>query len=203
MEFQGLLCGDDAEAQAQEAARLAGLEQHKAYVLARKKAWDKGKPFPEDEAKWCAAQRVVMDAFYLEPFWEPPKEVYHSDAIVTQHSLESNACSRATRLGCKIGRRGPLLTVYAKAVHTPILLCYWCKKLTRPGERHVDHKQPLAAGGAHVAGNLCITCAECNIVKGDTDPKTFRKMVAAKRMANGLIATDYFRSVQKVASPSA
>jgi 5-methylcytosine-specific restriction endonuclease McrA len=83
-----------------------------------------------------------------------------------------------------------------------VLLCYWCKKLTLPGERHVDHKQPLAAGGAHVAGNLCITCAECNIVKGDIDPKTFRKMVAAKCITNGLIAAEYFRSVEKVASPS-
>jgi hypothetical protein len=100
--FQGLLFGDDTEAEAQEAARLASLERHMAYTEARKLAWNKGKPFPEDEAKWCAAQRVIMDAFYLEPFWEEPREVYHSNAIVTQHSLESSACSRATRLGLRL-----------------------------------------------------------------------------------------------------
>ena len=198
MEFQRLLFGDDAEAQAQEAARLADLEQHKAYDLARKTAWEKGKPFPEDEAKWYAAQMVTLQAFYLEPFWERKEsEPYYPDpnGIAKGHIsyLESGACSRANRLRCKVGRRGPILAVYKKAVRSPVLLCFWCRRLTRPGERHVDHKQPLAVGGAHVAGNLCIACVECNLAKGDTDPSEFRKMVAAKRALNGLIASGYFR----------
>ena len=184
--FQGLLFGDDAEAQAQEAARLAALEQQKAYALARKLAWNEGKPFPEDDAKWYAAHRDLTNARCRETY----RENY---AAVAEVYLRSSARFRAERLGCKIGRRWPILRVYAKAVHAPVLLCYWCKKLTRPGERHVDHKQPLTVGGAHVAGNLCIACVECNLVKGDTDPKVFRLAVAAKRNANGVIAAEYFR----------
>lgn len=193
--------GDDTEAQAQQVARLAAQEQQRAHTVAHKTAWDKGKPFPEDEAKWYMAQMVTLRAFYLEPFWERTEpEPYHPDLnsiLKGQISyLESGACSRANRLRCKVGRRGPILAVYRKAVRSPVLLCYWCKRLTLPGERHVDHKQPLAAGGAHVAGNLCIACVECNLVKGDADPKAFRLTVAGKRTANGLIAADYFRWVE-------
>jgi 5-methylcytosine-specific restriction endonuclease McrA len=192
LEFQQLLFGDDAEAQAQEAARLAALD----YTEARKLAWSQGKPFPEDETKWYAAHRDLTNARCRETYQQ-------NYAAVAESYLQGTARYRAEQLGCKIGRRGPILKIYAKAVHASVLLCYWCKKLTRPGERHVDHKQPLAAGGAHVAGNLCITCAECNLVKGDTEPNEFRQMVAAKRIANGLIAAEYFRWVLKAASPSA
>jgi len=198
LEFQRLLFGDDAEAEAQESVRVAALEQQKAYAEARKKAWDKGKPFPEDEAKWYSAQMVILQAFYLEPFWErrePEPYIPSPDSIAKGHTstLESGAYSRAKRLCCKVGRRGPILAIYKKAVRSPVLLCYWCKGLTRPGGRHVDHKQPLAAGGEHVAGNLCISCLECNLTKGDTSPNEFRKTVAKKRVANSLVAPDYFR----------
>lgn len=186
MEFQRLLFGDDAEALAQELARLAALEQQRAYTGARKLAWDQGNPFPEDQGKWAASHRDLTNARCRETY----REGY---ASVSEYYLRSTARFRAERLGCKIGRRGPILSVYRRAAHAPLLLCYWCKKLTSPGERHVDHKQPLAAGGTHVAGNLCITCAECNLAKGDTSPNEFRKMVAEKRAANSLIASNYFR----------
>jgi 5-methylcytosine-specific restriction endonuclease McrA len=60
----------------------------------------------------------------------------------------------------------------------------------------VDHKRPLATGGPHVAGNLCITCAECNVSKGDRSPDEFRQLAAEKRAANSRIASDYFRQAQ-------
>jgi 5-methylcytosine-specific restriction endonuclease McrA len=185
-EFQGLLFGDDAEARTQEAARLAALEQQRACAEARKLAWDQGNPFPEDQAKWAAAHRARTNARCREEYRE-------SYATIAEYYLRGAARTRAEALGRKIGRRGPILEVYRKAVHAPVVLCYWCKKLTFPGERHVDHKQPLATGGPHVAGNLCITCTECNLSKGDTGPNEFRKMVAQKRAANSLVASDYFR----------
>lgn len=196
LEFQRLLFGDDDEAREQEEARLTALENQRAYAEARKLAWDQGSPFPEDRAKWCAAHREYMNALW--------REAYRlRSASFAEYYLRSGALSRATRLGCKIGRRGPILKVYRKAVHAPVLLCYWCKKVTQPGERHVDHKQPFSLGGAHVAGNLCITCAECNLVKGDSNPTEFRKLVADKRLENGRIAADYFRQVRNFGAPSA
>lgn len=189
MQFQGLLFGDDEEGRAKEAARLSALEQQKAYAEARKQAWEQGSPFPEDSVKWAAAHRELINARCRESY----RENYDANA---EWFLWSAARTRARSLGCKVGKRGPLLKVYKKAAHAPILLCYWCKAVTLAGERHVDHKVPLASGGPHVAGNLCITCAECNITKGDTSPAVFRKAIDAKRSANALIAAEYFRRLK-------
>ena len=196
LEFQQLLFGDDNEAREQELARRAAIGQQRAYTEARKAAWDEGKPFPEDDAKWHAAHRDLTNARCREAY----REAY---AVSSEYYLSATARFRAERLGCKIGRRGPIRRIYTRAVHVPVVLCYWCKKLTLPGERHVDHKQPLAVGGAHVAGNLCITCTECNLIKSDLDPNEFRKAVAEKRLENSRIAADYFRSELNAVAPSA
>jgi 5-methylcytosine-specific restriction endonuclease McrA len=187
LQFQQLLFGDDSEALAQEVARIAALEKQRNYAVARKTAWDQAKPFPEDRLKWCAAHREYMNAF-----WRMAYRLRHDS--VAEYYLRSAARSRANRLGCKIGKSRAILKVYRKAVHAPVLLCYWCKKVTFAGERHVDHKEPLASGGAHVAGNLCITCAECNLSKNDRCPHEFREATAEKRAANSMIARDYFRA---------
>jgi 5-methylcytosine-specific restriction endonuclease McrA len=172
--FQGSLFETDAEVLEREQKRIA-----------RKLAWEQGKPFPEDHAKWCAAHRSIIN--------ERCKEWYRQNYVnVAEYYLRSAARYRAEQLGCKIGRRGPILEVYRRAVRAPVLLCYWCKKVTKPGERHVDHKEPLATGGAHVAGNLCITCQECNLSKGDTSPQDFRRIIAGARAANSLLLRDYF-----------
>jgi 5-methylcytosine-specific restriction endonuclease McrA len=122
------------------------------------------------------------------------REVYRETyAAVPEYYLASSARSRAEKLGCKIGRRGPIRRVYRRAAHTPVLLCFWCKKLTFPGERHVDHIVPLVAGGVHAAGNLCITCAECNLSKCDLSPQEFRIKIGDKRAQNKVIAQNYFR----------
>jgi 5-methylcytosine-specific restriction endonuclease McrA len=184
--FQQLLFGNEDEARAQELTRIAAIEEARAYAEARKLAWYEGRPFPEDRAKWCVTHREIINAQSREAY-----RLRYAEAA--EYYLRSSARSRAERLGCNIGRRGPILDVYRRAVHEPVILCYWCKTLTTPGERHVDHIQPLAAGGAHVAGNLCVTCEGCNLAKGDRSPSEFRMSVAEKRIANGLIASAYFR----------
>jgi 5-methylcytosine-specific restriction endonuclease McrA len=184
MSFQGLLFGDDAEERAQEEARLAA----KVYAEARKLAWEQGRPFPQDEAKWYAAHRGITNARCRESY-----ATRYAEA--SEFYLHSGARHRAEQLGCKIGRRGPILKAYRRAVHASVILCYWCKRLTAPGERHVDHIEPLATGGAHAAGNLCVACTDCNLAKGDSSPIDFRKVVAQRRAANSVIAADYFRRV--------
>jgi 5-methylcytosine-specific restriction endonuclease McrA len=186
VELQRLLFGTDDEAQTEAVERLAALEQKRAYAAARKAAWEEGTPFPEDHIKWCAAHSLLVS--------ERSRAIYHERyPKIAEYTLRSVGRARAQRLGCKVGKRGPILKVYRRAVHAPVLLCYWCKRLTFPGERHVDHIEPLAAGGEHVSGNLCVTCVECNLSKGDKDPRSFREMVADKRAANSVIAAEYFR----------
>jgi len=192
MEFQGLLFGDDAEAESQERARLAALEQKRAYAEARKIAWEEYRPFPEDKLKWCASPRDYMNAIWREAY-----RLRH--ATSAEYYLRSGSRSRAARLGCKIGRSRPILRIYRRLFMHQFfcVLCYWCKKITGRGERHVDHKEPLSNGGAHVSGNLCIACIECNLAKCDLNPADFRRLVANKRAANSLIAAEYFRQAQK------
>ena len=167
--FQGLLFGDEAEARAQDLARGERCNEAKAEALARKAAWDAGKPFPEDEAKWAAAHCDLINARSRESY----RQCY-ADGEGSAYYLNNSARYRAEKLGCKIGRRGPLLARYQLARTPGSIPCYWCKYLTKPGERHVDHLRPLARGGEHSAGNLRITCIDCNLSKGDSMPAEFR-----------------------------
>lgn len=52
------------------------------------------------------------------------------------------------------------------------LRCWWCGKQIN-GTPHLDHKTALAKGGAHAPGNLCYSCAPCNLRKGAKTPGEF------------------------------
>jgi 5-methylcytosine-specific restriction endonuclease McrA len=179
--FQSLLFDDDIEARAQDLARRIALEKVHIEGESRKAAWYAGHPFPEDSAKWAAANR--------DPASTKWREWYEHNS---EWNLHSTARNRAEKLGCKIGRRAPILAMYRRATADELILCYWCKYLTKPGERHIDHIQPLSIGGAHVAGNLCISCIDCNLSKGDDPPEVFRKRIAPKRSFNQAILREYF-----------
>lgn len=51
--------------------------------------------------------------------------------------------------------------------------CYWCKKFVAKSMREADHIIPLAKGGSHAAGNLCVSCKECNRKKAARLPEHF------------------------------
>ncbi len=40
--------------------------------------------------------------------------------------------------------------------------CYWCRNPLRAIQASIDHIVPLASGGPHSLGNLCVSCRECN-----------------------------------------
>ena len=47
------------------------------------------------------------------------------------------------------------------------MVCRYCGKFTPDG--HVDHIIPLSKGGTDAIDNLCWSCRECNLRKGDRD----------------------------------
>ena len=102
----------------------------------------------------------------------------------SEWKLHSAQVQRAARLGVKVGRREPILRVYVRARTIASIPCYWCKRLTSPEEREVDHIQPLSRGGDHMASNLCICCIECNEMKGDLLPREFLPIIELRRRAN-------------------
>jgi 5-methylcytosine-specific restriction endonuclease McrA len=51
-------------------------------------------------------------------------------------------------------------------------VCHWCG-IRCNKKWHVDHRFPLAKGGAHEKRNLVIACPGCNVRKGARDPVEF------------------------------
>ena len=44
--------------------------------------------------------------------------------------------------------------------------CRYCRAPLVKGTTHLDHRTPLARGGAHEPANVCLACASCNQKKG-------------------------------------
>jgi 5-methylcytosine-specific restriction endonuclease McrA len=70
-----------------------------------------------------------------------------------------------------------LKTLYATAD------CYYCRQPTPQKQRTLEHRLPLARGGAHSADNAVMACFTCNMAKG---PKTEEEFVAWITNANGI-----------------
>ncbi len=47
--------------------------------------------------------------------------------------------------------------------------CHMCRKKCKPSEIHLDHVIPLSKGGTHTLENLRVSCAPCNLSKGDRE----------------------------------
>jgi 5-methylcytosine-specific restriction endonuclease McrA len=59
-----------------------------------------------------------------------------------------------------------------KLLSQPNLTCEYCG-VDVVGSAHVDHRVPLALGGAHAVDNLQILCPDCNTRKGAKPPDEF------------------------------
>lgn len=62
-------------------------------------------------------------------------------------------------------------------------VCHWCGVKCSPWQ--VDHRLPLARGGAHDLSNLVISCATCNQRKGSRDPIEFARSLGRPALIGG------------------
>jgi 5-methylcytosine-specific restriction endonuclease McrA len=69
------------------------------------------------------------------------------------------------------------MRIYSIAADGKSVRCYLCGDMIPNGERHVDHIVPLSRGGGHVASNLAIACAECNLRKAAKLPEEIGLLV--------------------------
>ena len=51
--------------------------------------------------------------------------------------------------------------------------CYWCGISLKNVKTHIDHYEPLSKGGEHTISNIVVSCAKCNLKKGNKDPLEF------------------------------
>jgi 5-methylcytosine-specific restriction endonuclease McrA len=58
----------------------------------------------------------------------------------------------------------------------PEAVCYWCGKIVSSSAVHFDHIIPLSKGGPHAIENLCTSCVECNLQKGNKPLRLWVRM---------------------------
>jgi 5-methylcytosine-specific restriction endonuclease McrA len=86
------------------------------------------------------------------------------------HPGESKRIAKRIRRARKRGTANHL-NEPVTAKHLAMLLeaqdacCRYCRR-PLDGERHLEHRVPLARGGAHAPSNLCWSCPPCNLSKG-------------------------------------
>jgi 5-methylcytosine-specific restriction endonuclease McrA len=80
---------------------------------------------------------------------------------------------RSREIGAQSGDRRSYAAFIAWSRLANRIPCYWCKRLTRKQNRHLDHVIPLAKGGADSVGNLCVSCPPCNQRKNAKMPEEF------------------------------
>lgn len=81
--------------------------------------------------------------------------------------------SKLKRKGAPVGDSLAVRKYYEHVAATPRLRCYYCGRVTRKTDRHVDHVIPLSRGGHHCVSNLCCACATCNLRKSKKTDEEF------------------------------
>lgn len=131
--------------------------------------------------EWYRANKERLDARHKE--WQArniARSRVFSNARTTRwrkrnlaQDAAKSARRRAVKLAAETGDRGSCVAFFKWAGVTQAIPCYWCKKKTTPGFRHIDHIIPLSKGGPDSTGNLCVSCPPCNSRKGALSPEDF------------------------------
>jgi 5-methylcytosine-specific restriction endonuclease McrA len=56
-------------------------------------------------------------------------------------------------------------------------LCVYCEVDLTTVQTHLDHRIPVARGGANADANMQLLCARCNRSKSDRDPDEFERSI--------------------------
>ncbi len=101
---------------------------------------------------------------------EQAKDYYHRN----ESAFKQRAGARRALIELvTVGDPREIEAFYERVRTTNLLPCYWCKKIVRKKDRHVDHIIPLHRGGSHAVANLCCACRSCNLSKHAKMPDEF------------------------------
>ena len=62
------------------------------------------------------------------------------------------------------------------------LNCYYCKISIPVNESHLEHKRPISRGGKNTKGNLVLSCAPCNLKKGNKTAEEFMQLLGVNEV---------------------
>lgn len=130
--------------------------QHLPELAARRRDWRAKNPHRARaiNRKWNALhsdQKKAMD------------RRYNTEHPEIQSGIRAKR--RAIKRGATIGNTKLISNWEARWRRKARVICYWCKNEFAPSNCHADHVVALAIGGSHSIGNLCISCASCNLSK--------------------------------------
>lgn len=163
-----------ASAEHVKAYRKRYHSENRGRILAKKKADYAADP--EKFRQWCRRW------YRKNKHRNSERYARHADkkraarrAWLRSHRAEHRA-HQAARHRLRVSRCADPAAVtefYRFVATAPRLRCWWCKRVTAKGRRHVDHIVPLSRGGSHSRDNLCCSCARCNLRKSAKTPEEF------------------------------
>jgi 5-methylcytosine-specific restriction endonuclease McrA len=108
----------------------------------------------DSHAKWSALNPQQMRGYWAKYAKKNPLKMRQKGQL-----------RRAMVLGATIGNPKTITKWEAAWRSKRRVTCYWCSGTFSPKTCHSDHIHPLAKGGSHAIGNLCISCQPCNSKK--------------------------------------
>jgi 5-methylcytosine-specific restriction endonuclease McrA len=143
------------------ATRKAHYEANKERILAANKAYHAAHPE--------VVKRSVENQKRNNPESLRRAKKKYSDAHQPENVLRAKL-RRARILGASIDTRG--VNEFYKFVRSKKTIpCYYCGKVIRGMDVHVDHIVALSKSGNHAVENLCASCPTCNHSKSNKSLK--------------------------------
>lgn len=143
-------------------------EENKERVAARTKRWSRLNT--EKMRKYYTSYRRQ----WRKNNPERSRELWKKWASKNKALLLAAANRRRARLRkARIGDEKAILGFYKYVRSGARLRCFYCKKVVRKADRHVDHIIPLSRGGMHCVSNLCCACSNCNLRKNTKTGEEF------------------------------
>lgn len=115
----------------------------------------------QDCREWRRKNRARADAKIAE---------WHAANPEARRLKRQNRRARKLENGGKLSRG-----LVKKLQESQKWLCVGCKCDLKQSGYHLDHRVPLARGGAHADENMQLLCPHCNCTKGARDPEEWER----------------------------
>jgi len=149
--------------------RLDYLKHKEAYKARAEKNELKYRSTPESLAAFLALKRTHDAKYRKKPERRVWKKKYMESyrAANREKFTEYERRRNAKKYGVAYEK------VDYEALYKASPECFYCGKHLQRNEVHYDHHIPLNRGGAHIASNIKVSCAPCNLSKHDKMPEEF------------------------------
>ena len=122
----------------------------------------------------CALYRKKNKDMYRKSslkYWDSNREACNEKARERSKTIKGHLISKAKKLnrrakgGIVTAKDLKLLRAMNKTLGADGWVCEYCNK--EVDSYHIDHRIPIVKGGKSELRNLSISCARCNLSKGD------------------------------------